>query len=409
MARSIDDVLSEKDLIHHLLEKPGFATPKQCEVINFPTPEDKGVSTLLIKGGSGSGKTLCLISKLIQHARAISNASSNKGRILCLCFNKNLDVHIRELLDKHFPKEGAYIDVYNVYKYAQQLINPVERCTDEELKKCGKFAGERFDVWNKVSLDSTNADATRINLFDAFERIANFTVQPKYSAVAIDEAQDLKEPFFDFLSKTRESESAFLYIAGDVHQDIYQTKFDWNMVTNHIQNGCKEVILDKNLRNPPSIAEFSNALIVGKPCTKRAKNIEIVQLSIGEAKAKAKEISKAKPGETTLLLLNVSSSDLGQEAEKLSKEFGIPVKTGDTGILEPGLYVLTNYTMKGLEFDNVIVADATKVNQKGNTQDYKREKTIRYCQFSRARKRLFIYYDGEPPRLLKEFYSVYLP
>lgn len=76
----------------------------------------------------------------------------------------------------------------------------------------------------------------------------------------------------------------------------------------------------------------------------------------------------------------------------------------DNGAIQPGVYCFTQLRAKGLEFDNVIVDYTSELD----AQDYGREKRIRYMQFTRARKTLLVRYEGEPPKLLKEYYSDYL-
>lgn len=77
-------------------------------------------------------------------------------------------------------------------------------------------------------------------------------------------------------------------------------------------------------------------------------------------------------------------------------------KNGD-GAFRPGFYLLGNLTGKGLEFDNVVVDCSTMVGD-----DAEAEKRLRYVHFTRARKRLVVCYEGEPPELLRECYPDFL-
>ena len=66
----------------------------------------------------------------------------------------------------------------------------------------------------------------------------------------------------------------------------------------------------------------------------------------------------------------------------------------------PGLYLVTEWMDKGLEFDNVVVDCANSVSE-----DEEEEKRLRYVHYTRSRQRLYIRYQGTPPEILSKCYA----
>ena len=86
------------------------------------------------------------------------------------------------------------------------------------------------------------------------------------------------------------------------------------------------------------------------------------------------------------------------------KDAGVSFKgSGTEDYFEPGLYVISEWMGKGLEFDNVVVDYTKRVSE-----DEEEEKRLRYVHFTRARKRLYIRYRDTPPELLVKYYSDFL-
>ncbi len=67
--RRVRKILAEHDYIQRLLAGAGSATDKQFSVMAFPRGANTKTNVLQISGGAGTGKTLCLLAKLIQDTR----------------------------------------------------------------------------------------------------------------------------------------------------------------------------------------------------------------------------------------------------------------------------------------------------------------------------------------------------
>lgn len=129
--KKVDDILSEYDYVRALLGGGASATTEQLDVMAFPKTKTGVKATVLqISGGAGTGKTLCLLAKLLRHVeadKAIARRSDAK-EALFVCFNKNLAGHINQLLEEcsrdfPFAKQRIAVRSYD------QLINSLVRCT----------------------------------------------------------------------------------------------------------------------------------------------------------------------------------------------------------------------------------------------------------------------------------------
>ena len=110
-------------------------------------------------------------------------------------------------------------------------------------------------------------------------------------------------------------------------------------------------------------------------------------------------IRAACPEETVAVI----SGDL-QRWFSLTRDRALaPVGPRQNGVVDPGLYVLGARAGKGLEFDTVIVDCARIFEPEEETLQ-----RLLYVNCTRARKRLYLRYAGEPPEILQRFYSDFL-
>ena len=235
---------------------------------------------------------------------------------------------------------------------------------------------------------------------------------PTYDIIAIDEAQDLNILHIE-LFKRFMADGGRLLIAGDEGQRLYTKDFTWKEVDSRIRSTT--LPLSVNMRNPAAIRSFANLLDSDLPAVSEvvpnAENVAQVRRESKEGTVKYVKELAGREGETTVIV----TADVGAW-ESLLRDAGVFTETskdysasGETirmrsGGVRPGVYCFTQFKAKGLEFDNVIV----DYSDEGDMRDERRERRIRYMQFTRARKTLLVRYEGEAPRLLKKYYPDYL-
>lgn len=125
----IESVLQEYDYINKLLRGEKRATEKQFEVMAFPRSVNTVTNVLQVAGEAGTGKTLCLIAKLIMDVREsdqISFLDEGKKKALFVCFNKNLASYVRGLIN-NFPGDCGHIEVESYDVFINQLVRQKPR------------------------------------------------------------------------------------------------------------------------------------------------------------------------------------------------------------------------------------------------------------------------------------------
>ncbi len=151
--KEIEEILNEFDFIKMLLNNEGDATDEQMEILAFPKGLSSSKNILQISGSAGTGKTLCLLAKLIKEiGNSATNSTQtnmieikpktvNKG--LFVCFNTQLENYVNELLAK-FPDIKNYIDVIHVDSLINKLAKPVSANTRESKYDAYVNDGARY-------------------------------------------------------------------------------------------------------------------------------------------------------------------------------------------------------------------------------------------------------------------------
>jgi DNA helicase IV len=134
-------------------------------------------------------------------------------------------------------------------------------------------------------------------------------------------------------------------------------------------------------------------------------DVQVIDGSIQLVLEKVQDLLERAPKETIELIGGsdwhdkLRSVNVFSQNPKKRKQDGRIVPSNVGQITHPGIYVIPELSVKGLEFDNVIIANA---NDSGRDIDL--EKNLRNVHFTRARKKLFVFYDREPSELLKQYY-----
>lgn len=487
LSAEIEDVLSEHDYIKRLLKGNNRATDKQFDVMAFPRGSKSVTNILQVAGGAGTGKTLCLLAKIITEVDDGGQTTifkEQRKNALFICFNKRLASYVRGILNgyegdtagitvthydefinqlvRNKPKSGyEYLGEYarDVRYERSRIIYGSDPLYDGLLKTARDTVAKRhperaneyyLDVrddkgfeWLKDELRwieerfsddedaekrypsaervgrgtkrRPNADTRRtilevrkeLNcLLDANER---YTIEqatkrllssnslPMYDAIAIDEVQDFSLASIRLLLKFRRSDRSRVYLSGDENQKIYQRDFTWK----ELDEGLKghTITLQENKRNSEAVRRFSDRLWgFSSSFETTRQRVYIQNADDGRVVELLRKLSESAAHETTVLISGKRSWYARLQDE------GIKFKGAKSeDYCEPGLYLITEWMGKGLEFDNVVVDYTHEVSE-----DEEEEKRLRYVHFTRARKRLYIRYRDIPPKLLTKYYADFL-
>ncbi|MBB3170314.1 ATP-binding domain-containing protein [Parvibacter caecicola] len=486
----MERVIAETDFISLLLNHQAEATDDQRKILEHPRRNNQ--STIVrIKGLAGSGKTLCLLAKLLQEAVQIppDAPDTEENALLFVCFNREMAHYAANLL-KPFP-EAKRIRVTTFDSLVYQMLMPTYNnkrkpvCSDvafpagETWKldyshqftgQAMEIVGERYpqhkgaffvdthgkaadkniawmndelcwleahylteqeaklhypaaprigrggvhkprkevrpvilEVWHEQR--RLLAQERRFTLEQAVNRLLKSRELPRFSMIAVDEAQDLATRSIELLLAMRENMDTRVYMAVDENQRIYQRDFSWKQLGVHRR--ATTYSLAQNLRSNSAVYAFAqrcqgifNHTAPKSECVQlvRGGEKEVLDLAVNLA---------AQPNRTTLL---VGGPDW--DAKLLAR--GVVVRNpmakvcaaaegrlrDEVDISKPGLYVMGELKCKGLEFDNVLVpslacgADAP--------EDARRR---RYVHFTRARHNLYVVTGPRVPAWAKEAYN----
>lgn len=479
------EILDEHDYIRMLLRGKGSATDRQFEVMAFPRAAGGATRVLQISGGAGTGKTLCLIAKLIMDVRPSNQGSlfpERPKRGLFVCFNKSLAAQARALIGA-MPEIRSAIEVVNFDRFVNQLVcshstgdyrhlNPFAQ--DARFPSKWKITYSEEDVGEAMSriavnhpgesgmyyLDSSDSsnvswvkdeiewlearyespqaavepyknqmaerrgrgkqrlprqDARGIileiweeyarlleaercyTLPQAVKRLLRVSDLPVYDSIAVDEVQDLSINSLRLLFKMRAGDEARVYLSGDENQKIYQRDFTWKELGEGVRGHT--ISLSENKRNSPSIEAFANRLL-GRTCDHvcASDNVYVLSASAEKFERLVRRARAECPGESIAVIGNLAVWD-----ERLGCVGLDVVDPDECGSSKPGLYLLGEKKGKGLEFDTVII-DCAFLGR----GDEEEEKRVLYVNCTRARKRLYLRYEGEPPEIIKKYYPDFL-
>ena len=483
----IQGILNKHDFIRKLLRGDKHATIEQHDVMAFPKGSTSVTNILQIAGGAGTGKTLCLLAKIISEIDdrgqgALFGAPAKKA--LFICFNKGLanyvqgilasydgylpdidvihyDLFVNQLVRQKPRQEYAYLAKYAqdvrysrgriIYGFDSEYIELLKAAQEKVAKRHpdrtkdyyldpsdedgfewlrdelfwieARFMGgeeatagypkaERvgrgtrrrpsevmrqiiIEIWTELNqLLEANG---RYTIEQATKRLLNSSSLPAYDAIAIDEVQDFSLLSIRLLLKFRRSDSSMVFLSGDENQKIYQRDFTWKELGEGLKGHT--ITLEKNMRNSSAIRCFSDRLLgLECPYERACDKVHIENADDSRIVELLRKLADPIRRETTVLISNKRNWDVALSSAGIAV---VKVKPGD--ISQPGLYLLGDLMGKGLEFDNVVVDYAREISE-----DEEEEKRLRYVHFTRARKRLYIRYQGTPPKLLSKYYSDFL-
>lgn len=333
-------------------------TKQQEEIIQ--SPMDK----VVVSAAAGSGKTFILIERV----RWIIQQGIDPSKIVCITFTNNAADEMRERLGDDY-KEDMFIGTIHAYANRLLVKNGIGTATIRRENNFDKL----------FALVSTHPEAVE-----------------EVDFLALDEAQDSSEYQFDFIFTMIQPKRFF--VVGDVRQSIFgfnnaRPEFFMSLM-NDIE--VTPYTLTLNHRNAVNILNYSN-WIVNK--MKKKPDEIIIGASFSEGLVDnvrrsdiiklLKRASKNSYGEWVILC---RSNSMIHQLIGLLTINGIPTETfkqGDNNLIEleekmnsNKVKVLTIHSAKGLEWDNVIVAE-----QVWKTQEDLR---LMYVAATRAKQKLYM-------------------
>lgn len=300
-------------------------------------------------------------------------------------FSNEIKNHFKPLL---ISPLNLYINfLQNIEKYAfdydKEIINTLKVNTMNSLKK------KIIPYEDLAAIMHLTKLSTNINDYKTFKQIV------------VDEAQDYS--LFQFLTLKEWFSGASFSIFGDLAQTLcpYRSINSWEEVNNYVFNSKAETLqLNKSYRTTKQITDNANNIL------------DILKLNKAEPVIRIGEevsfIDSSDNQET--LYINLINNDLAKgyksigiickdnnELNKISKELSeqnidFNIITNQNTEYYGGISLLTSFSAKGLEFDSVIITNAS--NEKYDINN-NLDMHLLYVACTRALHKLHIRYDKD--------------
>ncbi|QIJ65701.1 UvrD-helicase domain-containing protein [Streptomyces sp. JB150] len=301
-------------------------------------------------------------------------------------------------------------------------------------------AAERPLVWETVERFTADlaADGCRTWLQTCAEaaRLLEET-GPRYRHVVVDEAQDLHPAQWRLLRAAVPARPDDLFIAGDPHQRIYDSKVSLKSLG--IKVTGRSVKLRKNYRSTQEILRWSTALLIGRPIAQledENRNETLLGYrsalhgdgpAVHGAATEEAELDALVTQVRAWLDAGVGAGEIGVSARFNKtcakavgrlKDAGIPATTlrstdaaGEAATVRVG----TMHSFKGLEFRCVAVIGVTEdalpfpkavtppeLDARQHETDMMSERCLLFVACTRARDSLYVSWSGKPSPFLVE-------
>ncbi|MFD1453652.1 MULTISPECIES: RNA polymerase recycling motor HelD [Oceanobacillus] len=237
--------------------------------------------------------------------------------------------------------------------------------------------------------------ATAYNFFKG-EIIGHEVTRPVH-LIVIDEAQDYTPFQFAYLKHLYPYASFTLL--GDVNQAIYSYASKENPIQEKIshEDSTERIVLTKSYRSTKQISDFTSYFSPSdepvEPFNRSGVLPEVIRLtkSISEKDALLYKIEeKQQEGYETIAIIAKTAAGCDDIYRKLHKEVDIKQINEDSKTYQKGIVVVPVYLAKGIEFDAVILADASD-----EVYSYAADRYLLYTACTRAMHDLTILFSNE--------------
>ncbi|WP_404328649.1 RNA polymerase recycling motor HelD [Mesobacillus maritimus] len=296
-----------------------------------------------------------------------------------------------------------FVDTKGMYK--QFFADP------EQIKKCleGETRASLSDICQTtIEMLEENQlfyeDATPFLFLK--EMIQGFQIESSIKHIVVDEAQDYSPFQFEFLKEL--FPVARMTVLGDFNQAIFahaSERANFNALTSLYGHDETEVInIARSYRSTKPIIEFTRRLVPNgkqiipferdgeRPVLKRVTNHTELHNCIA---SKIEELRGH--GHNSIAIICKSAEESERAYEGLAFLDGIKLLKSNSLEYEQGVVVVPSYLSKGIEFDAVILYDASE-----HVYGDESLRRVFYTSCTRAMHVLQLYSVGEPSAFLRE-------
>ncbi|NGQ96149.1 UvrD-helicase domain-containing protein [Brevibacillus sp. SYP-B805] len=310
------------------------------------------------------------------------------------------------VVDRHFQplreqvKRLQFIDMPAIYR---QLFAEPERFFPVD-------GGEPPAAWAEICRQTVERlNRSEMAYEDAtpyvylMERIEGFRTNTSVRHVFVDEAQDYSPLQFAFLQRLFPHSK--MTVLGDLNQAMHaQATTDLMQLTSlYGTDHTETIVLTRSYRSTRPIVEFTRGLITGgeaiEPFNREGKKPTLTQAADDTAlaeKVKARIQQLQADGHRTIAVICKTAKESREAYERLQGSIPIRLIDQQTVSFDEGALVIPSYLAKGVEFDAVIIYNASRT-QYGEESDRK----LFYIACTRAMHELHLCFIGEMSPFLR--------
>lgn len=313
----------------------------------------------------------------------------------------------KKIVHKHFKKVRKLIHQRKYYHFKAQYADFLK-----VLPKLVKLASHQIssEEWsNEVKAVVANFNRKQIMMEDTVpymylkDLIMGKEMMRSTKFVFIDEIQDYSALQITYL-KSLFPNSRFTML-GDLNQTIFKNKKQEDSLLDSIKplfdpERIHEIKLTKTYRSTADITEFTKGILKQSDMIEafeRKGDLPVVRIysSYSDMLASICQTVKQTSETSTLTaIIGKNKKDCEQAYEFLKERIEVTLITKENQKLADGVIILPSYLAKGLEFDTVIVLDASDKNYYLES-----ERTLLYTICSRAMHQLVVTSCGKESRL----------
>ncbi|MBU3146069.1 RNA polymerase recycling motor HelD [Clostridium sp. CF012] len=319
---------------------------------------------------------------------------------LLLNIKKGLKTMIRDYISK--------ITTSSVLDYYTDFLSSLEKFTENtSLNETMKYLKD-YSLNNLLDKTVEMEDLSPL----MYLKLSIFGLEDKISLkhVVIDEAQDFS--LFQLFILEKIINSGSFTILGDLCQGIYSYRGinDWNDISKYIfaQNSSTHLSLEQSYRTTVEIMNAASSVIgslndprlpKAKPVIRHGDEVTVYEKnSLKEIAADIENriIEMKEENYKSMAIICKTLKECLELKKLLKQDKNISVITGKEKDYSGGVVIIPSYLVKGLEFDIVIVANASKENYTERDLDVK----LLYVAMTRPLHKLYIYSVGDKSKML---------
>ncbi|WP_283809031.1 RNA polymerase recycling motor HelD [Tumebacillus amylolyticus] len=293
-------------------------------------------------------------------------------------------------------KRLRFVDIPGVFRHLFSDPELARQLMDGNLPAhWEEFAAQTVELVREANL--AYEDATPYLYLK--ERLEGFQTNNSIRHVFLDEAQDYSPFQFAFLKRL--FPRAKMTVLGDFNQAIYahanqNSSFEW-LSTLYGSEETEMIVLTKSYRSTRQIVEFTKTMLPNgnniEPFNRSGSEPTVLQLpdkATLAAQVTDRVLQLQAQGHSTIGIICKTAVESQEAYDVLKEHLSLRLITQESGSFEAGTQVIPAYLAKGVEFDAVIIYNASQ-EQYGRES----ERKLFYTACTRAMHDLHIYYVGE--------------